>query len=78
MPKLPTRPRPTIESPDVLWRQREVLAVVPIGASSLWRLVAEGEFPKPIRLTPRTVAWRATEVREWIAQRAQEAGGDAA
>lgn len=78
MPKRSIRPRPTSEIPDALWRQPEVLAVVPLGASTMWRMIAAGEFPKPIRLTPRTVAWRASDVRAWIEARAIAAGGDAA
>jgi predicted DNA-binding transcriptional regulator AlpA len=31
------------------------------------RMVARGDFPKPIRIGPRLVRWPATIVHEWIA-----------
>lgn len=36
--------------------------IIPICASSWWAGVASGRFPKPIKLGPRTTAWRASEV----------------
>jgi predicted DNA-binding transcriptional regulator AlpA len=29
-------------------------------------LVAEGRFPRPVRLTPHRLAYRADEVAEWL------------
>lgn len=53
-------------------RQPQVLARVPVSKSTLWRWVREGRFPKPVTLGVATSAWRASEVAEWIAQRAAE------
>lgn len=40
--------------------------IIPIGATTLWRWVREGRFPKPVRITNRVTAWRAEDVRAWI------------
>jgi predicted DNA-binding transcriptional regulator AlpA len=51
-------------------------AILPIGASTLWRWVNAGTFPKPIKLSARVTAWRCEDVRCWAEQ--QRAVGDKA
>ena len=54
-------------------RQSQLVGpILPIGATTLWRWVKEGKFPQPIKLSPRVTAWRAEDVRDWMA-RHQEA-----
>lgn len=48
--------------PQSLLRLRQVLALVPISASSWWAGVRSGRFPKPVKLGPRTTAWRAPDI----------------
>lgn len=36
--------------------------IIPISASSWWAGCKSGKYPKPIKLGPRTTAWRASEV----------------
>lgn len=50
-------------------RQAQVLALIPISKSTLWRQVAAGTFPAPVKLTLRVTAWRAEAIRIWIAER---------
>lgn len=47
-------------------RLKDILLIYPIGKSTVWAKVKKGEFPKPIRLGPRTVAWEVQEIREFI------------
>ena len=48
-------------------RQSQLLgSVLPIGATTLWRWVNAGKFPKPVKLSERVTAWRAEDVRAWI------------
>ncbi|MGR9195378.1 helix-turn-helix transcriptional regulator [Rhizobium leguminosarum] len=35
---------------------------LPISRSSWWAKVRSGEFPKPVKLGPRTTAWRIQDV----------------
>ena len=40
--------------------------VLGISKASLYRLLAEGKFPDPVRPLPGVVAWRAGDVRAWL------------
>ncbi len=48
-------------------RQPQVLVFVPISRSTLWRRVQAGTFPGPVKLSARVTAWRAEDLRRWIA-----------
>ena len=37
-------------------------AVIPVGKSTWWQGVKDGRFPTPIKLGPRTTAWRVEEI----------------
>jgi hypothetical protein len=39
---------------------------LPFSAATLWRKVAAGTFPKPIKLSTRVTAWRVAEVRTFL------------
>ena len=41
-------------------------ALIPIGKSTWWEGVKSGRFPKPVKLGPRTTAWRVEDIRAWI------------
>lgn len=43
-------------------RLPEVLARFPISRSGWLRGVREGRYPEPVRLSPRTVFWRAADI----------------
>ena len=49
-------------------RQPQVLLFVPISRSTLWRRIQAGTFPGPVKLSARVTAWRAEDVRRWIAE----------
>ena len=40
--------------------------------SSIYERMSAGTFPKPIRLTGRSVGWIASEVESWVHQRIAE------
>lgn len=52
-----------------LLRKREVLQIVHFSESTLWRLVRQGRFPRPLKLSANITAWRADEVAQWIETR---------
>ncbi|WP_406625196.1 helix-turn-helix transcriptional regulator [Acidovorax sp. SDU_ACID1] len=47
-------------------RQKLLLRFVPFSKSTLWRHVATGLFPAPVKLSDGVTAWRVEEVRQWI------------
>ena len=49
-----------------LIRLKEVQHRVGLGRSTIYRWMAEGEFPKPVPLGGHAVAWVESEVEEWI------------
>lgn len=54
-----------------LVRLPSILAVVPVGKSTLWKMISDGRFPAPVRPSPfgpRVTVWRATDVRAWLEQ----------
>ncbi len=55
---------PTI--PDRLLKMDEVQELTTLGRTTIYAKIKTGEFPEPVRLSERAVAWRETEVREWI------------
>ena len=40
--------------------------------SAIYQLVAEGKFPKPIRLSAQSVGWLETEIAAWQQARIAE------
>jgi prophage regulatory protein len=39
---------------------------IPVSKSTWWEGVKEGRFPKPVRLSPRAVAWKVEDIRALI------------
>jgi predicted DNA-binding transcriptional regulator AlpA len=39
---------------------------VPVGRSTWWAGVKSGRFPKPVKLGPRTTAWKVEDIRALI------------
>lgn len=47
-------------------RLPQVLAIYPVSKSTWWAGVRSGRFPAPVKLGPRTTAWRLREILELI------------
>ena len=39
---------------------------IPVGRSTWWQGVKTGRFPKPVKLGPRTTAWKVEDIRTLI------------
>jgi prophage regulatory protein len=52
-------------------RLSQILEFFPVGKSSWWAGVAQGRYPKPVKLGPRTTAWRVEDIRELIQNHAE-------
>jgi predicted DNA-binding transcriptional regulator AlpA len=53
-------------------RLPQVLALVPVSRSTWWAGCKTGRFPKPVKLGPRTTAWRAEDIAALLEQLGQE------
>lgn len=47
-------------------RLKDVLKIIPVARSTWLRGVESGRFPKPVKLTERTIAWGAAEIYELV------------
>ena len=50
-------------------RLPEVLVRVGLSRSTVYQLMAAGDFPASVRLTPNAVGWRSDDIDGWIASR---------
>lgn len=39
---------------------------IPVGKSTWWQGVRAGRFPRPVKLGPKTTAWRVEDIRALI------------
>jgi len=51
-------------------RPCEVLRMIGVSRTTLWRMVRDGVFPPPIRITKRNTGYILDDVEGWIRQRA--------
>lgn len=49
-----------------------VLQATGLARSTLYALMAGGNFPASVRLSQRTMGWRLAEVHAWLARRAAD------
>ena len=52
---------------------RDIPPLIPVSKTTWWKGVREGRFPKPVRLSGRTTAWRAEDIRKLIDELGKEA-----
>lgn len=60
------------EEEEGFWTEAVTSQVTTLSRATINRKVAKGEFPPPIRISERRKAWRASWVRQWMAEREQE------
>ena len=67
MQHVPTEPTPGRTEPvtPVFLRMPTVMRMTGLGRSTIYRLIADRKFPSPVRLGPRAVAWRRTDLDQW-------------
>jgi prophage regulatory protein len=58
-----------VSKPEKFLRMTEVQSRVPYSRSTIYLKVSRGEFPAPIDLGARAVAWLESDIDEWIAAR---------
>jgi prophage regulatory protein len=52
-----------------LLRLNDVRERVPYSRSTIYKLISQGEFPKPVSIGERAVAWVESDVDAWIEAR---------
>lgn len=61
-------------------KRHEVTSISGLKRSTIYKGMAEGTFPKNIKLTPsgRAVGWKLSEINAWIEARATASGASTA
>lgn len=52
-----------------LLRVSDLCKKLGISRAQIYRLLSAGDFPKPLRLSERTRAWRESDIELWIDER---------
>lgn len=55
-----------------IMRLKEVMDATGLGRSYIYKLIADGVFPKPVPLGARATGWVSDEVEFWILERIGE------
>ena len=55
-----------MEAADRLLRVAEVIELTGLSRVTIHRLRHAGTFPEPLRVGPRAVRWRESELRAWM------------
>ena len=58
---------------DKILRIGAVCAAVGCSRPTLYRWMAAGIFPRPIKLGPKNIGWRSTEIEQWLNSRERAA-----
>lgn len=54
---------------DAILRRPDVERITGLSRSTLYAMIAEGDFPKPVRLGKRAVGWREADISAWLESR---------
>ena len=52
-----------------LLRRREVEDITGLSRSTIYRMVKTGQFPQPVRVGPKVVRWRLSDIIAWMESR---------
>ena len=64
-------------SSDRLLKRPQVEFLTGMSRAAIYQKMATGQFPRPVRIGRRSVAWPLSVIDEWIEARKAEAGIDA-
>ena len=54
---------------DRLLRRQEVERITGLSRSSVYRLMQDGDFPRPVRVGPAAVRWSESDIATWMESR---------
>ena len=63
------KPKSTQQPLPRLMRAKELAEQFGVKINTLYVWAKRGHFPKPIRITPRSLAWRFDDVAKWLEDR---------
>lgn len=63
-----TNKHPRIDD-EIILTTAQLLERIPLRRQTIWRMVREGRFPPPVRLTSSRLGWRWSAVLQWLSER---------
>lgn len=57
--------------PNRIIRRAELLTIIGVSRSTLYQWMADGIFPRPIKLGRRAVGWPSSALNLWLNSRAE-------
>ncbi len=70
--------KPTHPPLQPMLRTDAVLALCGLSRSTLELWIRQGHFPKPVKLGPKTRAWRYDDIKQWLAARTADGAKEGA
>jgi prophage regulatory protein len=61
---------------EILLRVDTVCTITGLSVPTVYRLMSEGGFPRPLKITGHARAWKLSEVMAWIDSRERDGGDD--
>jgi prophage regulatory protein len=61
-----------MDTSEKLLRITDVSKKTTLAKSTIWLKMAQGEFPKPTKLSPAINVWKESQIDEWINSRFSE------
>ena len=61
-----------MDTSEKLLRITDVSKKTTLAKSTIWLKMAQGQFPKPTKLTPAINVWKESQIDEWINSRFSE------
>ncbi|WP_286240950.1 helix-turn-helix transcriptional regulator [Neptuniibacter halophilus] len=55
-----------------LMKLKEVMHTTGLARSTVYKYIHEGNFPKPVSLGERNVAWLESEIEDWIMDKIEQ------
>ena len=59
----------TMDAQPILLRLPVVMRITGLGRSTIYKLISQNQFPVPIKLSKRAVAWLQSEIECWVSSR---------
>jgi prophage regulatory protein len=61
---------------EILLRVDTVCTITGLSVPTVYRLMSQGGFPRPLKITGHARAWKLSEVMAWIDSRERDGGDD--
>ena len=51
---------------DPILRLPQVRRVTGLSTTTIYQLMNDGQFPRPLKLSARSVGWRSSDIEAWL------------